>query len=1210
MHLRRALDRGEGAVRPARPASVLWPTRSTLDALLAILNAQDLAGVWAEDETIGWVYQYFNSRADIDRARYDEKGKPKSPQNTRELAVRNQYFTPRYVVEFLTDNTLGRIWYEMHGGETQIAQRCEYLVRRPDETWEPRAKKDPRDLKILDPASGSGHFLLYAFELFVIIYEEAYSDPHSPASEATGKALAEDYPTLEALHEAIPGLIIAHNLHGVDIDARCAQIAQLALWMRAQRAYRDFGITRAERPLIRRSNIVIAEPMPGEKELLAEFLRDLREDRLEGLLRRAFDIPPERTVKATRAMADSLADLVATVWEGMRLAGEMGTLLKIERNLARAIEQGREEWEDRLPLFRVAEYGIGVTKETLVRVVPGEHEDFWAKAEKLVFQALADYAAAASGVDGTRRRLFADDAVQGFALADLMTLQFDVVLMNPPFGAVTERTRTLVESSYPDSRYDIGAMFIEECSSRLTSQGRLGAIFNRTNWFLGRLGRFRSHQLHDYWLPCNVDLGLGVLDAFVETALTVVEAKPPSSRSYWIRLIDEDHKGEGLRRGITDIQSEGANPRLFLLDQSIFAGIEATPYSYWVPAALLQARRQTSLADFGFEAKQGLATKDNFRFLRLQWEVERSKSDKWKLYSKGGAYAPLVGTYHLVIDWSRTAHASYENRDGQFCCLLTGQSHRYAFRPAVTYSQRTSKFSARIFPETGLFDTKGSVVFAPNVQTALDPNDELIALCLVLNTALAQFFFDSSAGASDEGKARDYSQGMVGGLPVSESIVDSMRPVIEEARAVFAQIVELQKLDPTSVYYGGLPPLCWWRNSALDDIVAVGADLQERLTTLLARATECYANSINLGATEHEFANRTVKEMHRTANHDALELSKESVSASLRQAIMIDVLGGSPTQKHSEDVAACAMNPLRTLPWGALSSNIESFGNVLVDDPGHMSDLAAKIQSRLDALDINVEKAISLLSLENVRTWCRSVAFSEHLRMFSRSQRAAPVIWQLSVPSSGYSIWLYVHGFNKDTLFRVQNDFVAPKLAHEQRQLATCRTEAGLTPSGAQRKAIEAQEVFVEELQGFFDEVKRIAPLWSPDLDDGVIINFAILWRLVPQHRSWQKELRSTWEALANGDYDWAHLAMHLWPERVVPKCATDRSLAIAHALEDTFWFEDDNGKWKARDTPAHPIDELVAERTSPAVKAALKSLVEAPEPTGTARRSRNGKGR
>jgi len=79
------------------------------------------------------------------------------------------------------------------------------------------------------------------------------------------------------------------------------------------------------------------------------------------------------------------------------------------------------------------------------------------------------------------------------------------------------------------------------------------------------------------------------------------------------------------------------------------------------------------------------------------------------------------------------------------------------------------------------------------------------------------------------------------------------------------------------------------------------------------------------------------------------------------------------------------------------------------------------------------------------------------------------------------------------------------------------------------------------------------------------------------------------------GEYDWAHLAMHLWPERVVPKCATDRGFAIAHGLEEAFWIEGSDRKWKPRARPGTPVDELVRKRSSPAVKAALKSLAEAP---------------
>jgi hypothetical protein len=189
------------------PSSMLWPRRATFESLLEILNATELASVWGEDETIGWVYQYFNGQDERRKMREESQ----APRNSRELAVRNQFFTPRYVVQFLTDNTLGRIWYEMRGTKTALVEKCDYMVRTPDEHFAPRTKKDPRDLRVLDPACGSGHFLLYAFELLLAIYEEAFADSTAPGSDETGKALREDYPSLDALRKSMPGLILAHN---------------------------------------------------------------------------------------------------------------------------------------------------------------------------------------------------------------------------------------------------------------------------------------------------------------------------------------------------------------------------------------------------------------------------------------------------------------------------------------------------------------------------------------------------------------------------------------------------------------------------------------------------------------------------------------------------------------------------------------------------------------------------------------------------------------------------------------------------------------------------------------------------------------------------------------------------------------------------------------------------------------------------------------
>jgi len=113
------------------PQGRLFPKDSTLLELIDLMNHPEVEALWGEDETIGWIYQYFNSKEERKKMRDASQ----APRNSRELAVRNQFFTPRYVVEFLTDNTLGRIWYEMTQGKTSLTESCSYLVHRPNEIF-------------------------------------------------------------------------------------------------------------------------------------------------------------------------------------------------------------------------------------------------------------------------------------------------------------------------------------------------------------------------------------------------------------------------------------------------------------------------------------------------------------------------------------------------------------------------------------------------------------------------------------------------------------------------------------------------------------------------------------------------------------------------------------------------------------------------------------------------------------------------------------------------------------------------------------------------------------------------------------------------------------------------------------------------------------------------------------------------------------------
>ena len=363
------------------------------------------------------MYQFFNSGEERRQMR-DESS---APRNSRELAVRNQFFTPRYVVRFLVDNTLARTWWQMRGGDTQLTELCEFLVL--DNAGElTRQKKDPREIRILDPACGSGHFLLYAFDLLQTIYEEAWHDDTSPPSPGTGSTLKQDYRELEDLRHALPALIIANNLFGVEIDPRAAQIAALALWLRAQRAYREYGMPAAERSGITRTHIVVAEPMPGDGPLMETFADNLQ--------------PP------------LLGDLFRRMTAEMRLAGELGTLLRVDDAIATTLTRGREEYVRQA----TTQHLPGLQPERRQEELNFSEIDdvrFFEEAEAMLLTALRRFSESSGGGGGVRRWLFADDAAQGIALIELVRRRYDVVLMNPPFGACSLPAKKEFDKSLP-----------------------------------------------------------------------------------------------------------------------------------------------------------------------------------------------------------------------------------------------------------------------------------------------------------------------------------------------------------------------------------------------------------------------------------------------------------------------------------------------------------------------------------------------------------------------------------------------------------------------------------------------------------------------------------------------------------------------------------------------------------------------------------------
>jgi len=463
------------------PQGRLFPREASLLQLLALINDAEIEPLWAEDETIGWIYQYFNSKEE----RKAMRDASQAPRNSRELAVRNQFFTPRYVVEFLVDNTLGRLWFNATGGKSALAGRCQYLLVKPDEQPVAASRlRDPRTLKLLDPACGSMHFGLYAFDLFLEIYRETWDweQEHGPGSldistqpSAHFKPLNQTYADQASFLRDVPRLIIEHNIYGVDIDPRAAQIASLALWLRAQRAWHEEDVKAKDRPLIGRGHVVAAIAPPAERELRQQFVGAL--DHLDAELF-------EKTLQLLKGLP------------------ELGVLLQVERELPSLI---RQVFGEHGSLFKEADM------------------EQWQKAEARLRVALTEFAQAAKST--YQGRLFAQDALQGLRLIDLAREVFDVVVMNPPFGALAANTKDQLASAYPRGKNDLLAIFVERGLELMRTGGRIGAITSRTCFFLSSYQKWREQVVLGIAKPeVMADFGLGVMDdAMVEAAAYVLE---------------------------------------------------------------------------------------------------------------------------------------------------------------------------------------------------------------------------------------------------------------------------------------------------------------------------------------------------------------------------------------------------------------------------------------------------------------------------------------------------------------------------------------------------------------------------------------------------------------------------------------------------------------------------------------------------------------
>jgi hypothetical protein len=1152
------------------PYFLLFPGENALLQLLDIINDEDLSihreqglqpvNLWKEDETIGWVYQYYNSREEI-KAMRDASN---APRNSRELAVRNQFFTPRYVVQFLTDNSLGRIWYEMTQGQTKLTEICEYLVRQPNEvflqagetapkdageetTYIPhRPLKDPREILMLDPACGSMHFGLYAFDLYEQIYLEAWDNHPDLLRDLKDTMFRSEFVKL------IPSLIIRHNIHGVDIDPRAVQIAGLSLWLRAQKSYQRLGLQPAERPAITKANLVCAEPMPGNQAMLEEFLRQVDEP---------------------------LRPLIRIIWDSMKLAGETGMLLKIEEELKNAIAETKEEWTKyknvqgvQGELFGKNQPGIQLQMNQLA-MYKRLKEDFFEQAEDMVLKALQEYAETATNGSAYQKNLFAEDTARGFAFIDLCRKRYDVVLMNPPFGDTSQKTKSYININYPTSRHDLAGVFIERMFHLLVDKGLLGSITTRSIFYLKRFISWREKLIFKQnQLLLFLDLGKGVLDAMVETASFIFSNQENLNKSIFIRLTNEKNN-DTLKEELK------TKSNTYFKKPALFSSISNSPLCYWVDDKTLQLYEDCPRFEKEKRAsKQGTSTSDNFRFVRLHWEIQTDKigrdridftiNKKWSLFlindSSNRFYLPNLSYVNWASDGAEVK-ALLQHKYNK-----SAQSEYTYFFECISWADRTSSFKPYIV-------SKGGISTNHRFSTLFFSNDELLYTCALWNSEYFDYLMKLSLERVED---PTFKNGTANQLPYPDmdevtkqnltAITEkqhrrvktifrtddksvfftensfTQRSNLQEFTTEYVQILqglrkdythELEDLNTLVYDYFDINER---EQADIKDIVGkAGQEDEGKILDLAKKDIINQVFSVLAGCCFGRWDMRMLKYWQREwSDEDIFKARKHSPFLLGPRESTLDLV--LPEYHHEIEKIWQLPYPMQVLEEG-----------IAVLDATSPNDLSNKLEEvvryfwgeNADTVLYELQDHFGVKEISEIFTKHQKF-FDQHLKDYSVNKRISPIYWQLSTPSGSYTVWLYYPKLTNQTLYRVVND-IELKIEDLQKDIRELRLGDSRSSELNQLLGLEAQ------LKDFKEKLLRIAQLpYQPNHDDGVLITAAPLHELFP-HTKWRKATQACWEQLEAGEYDWAHLPYAIWPERVREKCKTDLSMAIAHGLED-----------------------------------------------------------
>jgi len=640
----------------------------------------------------------------------------------------------------------------------------------------------------------------------------------------------------------------------------------------------------------------------------------------------------------------------------------------------------------------------------------------------------------------------------------------------------------------------------------------------------------------------------------------------------FFRINTEKEKGFGLKSAIQANANGLSSSLIFTINPTYFSKVPGSPFAYWVSEKIRDLFvNYPVFSDKGHTAK-GLSTSDDFRFIRLWWEINPSKLligtkgtkqddfiyqtynlKKWVPCTKGGDYSPYYADILLVINWEKNGEeikkwvVENPSDPGTTHWSRNIRAPELYFKPGLSWTHRTtSPIGFRILNAGCVIGVKGPAAFYPDILSFLG----------LMQTNIFRFLFNMRLGAASAA-ARSYDISLLLKTPVPITLDNYDDILLTSVKKIFDLKRDLDKNNENSHLF--IRPI---------SIHSELTTLTECLTIWL-RKKKSFEKSIleeqqridNVGYKVYN-----IEESDRYLIEESLEDRPSPLNLididglSLTGSLLSYLIGGlfgrwdirfatgekqppelpdpfaplpanSPGMLQGEDGL-----PLSETPLG-YPLKIDDDG-ILVDDEYHPEDIITQLREVLTLLwgekaDSIEQETCEILGVKSLREYFRKPGsggfWDSHLKRYSKSRRKAPIYWLLQSSKKNYALWIYYHRLTPDTLFRALERYVKPKIQMEENRLAEMQSElknAGTGGATVKRleKAIEKQELFVGELSDFKGKLERAASLFlEPDLDDGVVLTIAPLHELVP----W-KEADAYWNELLEGKYEWSSIGIQL----------------------------------------------------------------------------------